>query len=104
MRLADIRFAVKPIVAALVLLLVAAIAMGCAGMSSPQMSPEQLKAAAADKNFSAMCNTFTGFGGVGKSVVVNVDQRVVINGSISVDPNCVVTMTNAATIKPEPAK
>jgi len=78
---------------------------GCASMSAPQMSAEQLKAAAADKNFSAICLTFTGVGGSGKSVVVNVDQRVLINGTIAVDPNtCAVTMTNAATMKPvEPA-
>lgn len=86
-------------------IIVVLLLSGCASMSAPQMSAEQLKAAAADKNFSAICLTFTGVGGSGKSVVINVDQRVLINGTIAVDPStCAVTMSNTATVKPvEPA-
>lgn len=67
---------------------------GCASTGSQQMSAEQLKAVAADKNFSAVCSTIIGPWGTGKFVFVNVDRTVVVNGTIAVDANCLVTMSN----------
>ncbi len=68
---------------------------GCQNMpGQSQMTAEQLKAVAADKNFSAVCSNVQGAWGTGKFVYANVDKSVVINGTISVDSNCVITMTN----------
>lgn len=83
--------------------LVLALTAGCASMSAPNMTAEQLRAAAADKNFAAACSTVTGVWGTGRVVYVNVDRTVVTNGAISVDPNCVVTMSNSPVPKAEPA-
>jgi hypothetical protein len=69
---------------------------GCATTGGQDMTPEQLKALVADKNFSAVCSTVTGLWGSGKFVYVNVDRTVVANGAISVDANCLVTMSNSA--------
>lgn len=87
-------------------IIVAAILLsGCATTAQQSMSPEQLKALAADKNFSAVCSTVTGIHGTGKFVYVNVDRSVVNNGEIHVDNNCLVTMTNTrpGTVPPPPA-
>jgi hypothetical protein len=76
---------------------------GCATTGGPNisnMSPEQLKALVADKNFSAVCTTVTGMGGQAKFVYTNVDKSLVTNGSIAVAPDCTVTMSNA----PNPPK
>lgn len=73
---------------------------GCASMGNQGMSAAELKAVAADKNFSAVCSTMQGVWGSGKIVYVNVDRSVVINGQITVSPDCVVTMSNEATVKP----
>lgn len=67
----------------------------CASQS--QMSADQLKAIAADKNFSAVCSNLMGPYGTGKFVYVNVDRSVVANGTIAVDANCNITMANEST-------
>jgi len=60
----------------------------------PEMSADQLKAAASDKNFSAVCSQASGLWGSAKVVYVNVDRSVVVNGTAMVGPDCIVTMTN----------
>lgn len=96
------RYLVRPVVAAFALALAASFATGCA--STQNMSAEQLRAVAADKNFSAVCSNVTGVYGMAKTVYVNVDRTVVVNGGISVDPNtCAITMTNAPVPKTETA-
>ena len=72
-------------------------ALSACATSNSQMSAEQLKAIAADKNFSAVCSNITGVWGTGKFVYANVDRTVVVNGTISVDANCLVTMSNEST-------
>ena len=72
----------------------------CASMQSPNMSADELKAVAADKNFSAVCSSVTGVWGTGKVVYVNVDKTVVPNGAVSVDANCLVTMSNTTPVRP----
>lgn len=72
---------------------------GCQTPGSSQMTADQLKAIAADKNFSAACSNIVGPWGTGKFVFVNVDRSVVVNGTIAVDANCLVTMSNEATVK-----
>ncbi len=73
---------------------------GCAG--NPNLSAEQLKEMAKDKNFTAYCLNVAGVAGVGKTVYANVDRTVVVNGTISVSPDCTITMSNEATVKPAP--
>lgn len=86
-------------------LIVAAVLLlsGCAtngGLDMQGMNADQIKALVADKNFSAVCSTITGMGGQAKFVYTNVDRSVVNNGTISVAPDCTVTMQNA----PNPPK
>ena len=54
---------------------------GCASIGNQGMSAEQLKAAAADKSFSAVCQTLTGVWGTEKFVYTNVDKGSVPNGA-----------------------
>lgn len=78
---------------------------GCASMSAPNLSADQLKEATKDKGLTVACLTFTGVGGSGNSVIISYDQRTIANGGVAVDPRngCAVTLTNAA--KPaEPVK
>lgn len=78
----------------LILLLCVAIS-SCASFGGADMSAEQLKALSSDKNFTAVCSTITGLGGQGKFVYTNVDRTVVVNGAITVAPDCSITMSNA---------
>lgn len=87
----------------LTICVLAFVLSGCASFNAPTMSADQLKAVAADKNFSAVCATGTGVWGTVKTVYVNVDKSVVPNGGITVDSNtCSVTMTNVLPPKAEP--
>lgn len=86
------------------LLLAVSLVAGCAAMSGgPHMSVDELKAMAQDKNAGVICSTIMGPWGTGKVVAINLDQGVVRNGSISVDANCLVGITNTAPPKePKP--
>lgn len=75
----------------------AALLSSCATTGGQEMTAEQLRAVAADKNFSAVCSTVAGIWGTGKFVFVNIDKSVVVNGAISVDANCLVNMSNEPT-------
>lgn len=81
------------------LLLSVLLLAGCQTMGNQGLTADQLKAVAADKNFSAVCSTMVGPWGSGKVVYVNVDRTVVVNGQVTVSPDCVVTMSNEATVK-----
>ena len=71
---------------------------GCQTLAgNPSLTAEQLKAMSADKNFTAFCTNIVGPAGAGKAVYANVDRTVVVNGSISVAPDCTITMSNEAT-------
>ena len=85
------------------------ILSGCAAFQGgPNMDVAQLKAIASDKSATAVCSTISGPWGTGKVVVVNLDQRVISDGTVVLTPDCQVTMTNAIHDKPvtpkEPAK
>lgn len=72
----------------------------CAGLAGVQnMSPEQLKAAATDKNASVACGTGTGPWGKVNTVYVNVDKSSITNGVVTVDAECKVSISTAATPK-----
>lgn len=77
-----------------------AMAAGCA--SAPEIKADNVK------DGTVVCGTLTGIYGTGKTVVVKLDERVIRDGgSVSVDPNCVVTIQLAPPlpkpVKPEPA-
>jgi hypothetical protein len=80
--------------------LAAILLAGCASTGVQNMTAEQLKALAQDKNFSAVCSSVTGIWGNARFVYTNVDKGTVPNGAISVDANCLVTMSNNALIAP----
>lgn len=70
------------------------LAASCAGIGAPNMSPEQLKAAAADKNASVACGTGTGPWGKVNTVYVNVDRASLAGvGSVTVNAECQVQVT-----------
>jgi hypothetical protein len=74
---------------------------GCASTGVQNMTAEQLKAFAADKNFSAVCSNVTSrWWGMAHFLYANVDKGMVPNGTITVDANCLVTMSNNAVIGP----
>ena len=75
------------------LLIVVAALSGCAAMQNPNMSPEQLKEIVADRNAFALCTTVQTMAGNGKIVTVTLDKTVIVNGSITVNADCVVTIT-----------
>lgn len=66
---------------------------GCAGLGAPNLTAEQLAAAAKDKNASVACGTGTGPWGKVNTVYVNVDKASVANGQVAVDAECKVTIT-----------
>ena len=72
---------------------------GCAGFGTPNLSPEQLKAAASDKNASVVCAVGTGPWGKVVSTYVNVDKSAVANGTVTVDAECKTTITTADKVK-----
>lgn len=76
-------------------LLLVPLLAGCAGLGAPNMSPEQLSAAAKDKNASVACGTGTGPWGKVNTVYVNVDKASVTNGTVSVDAECKISITTA---------
>jgi hypothetical protein len=73
-----------------------AVLPGCAGlMGQPNMSADQLKAAALDKNASVACGTGTGPWGKVNTVYVNVDKTAVTNGQVTVDAECKVSISTS---------
>ena len=75
--------------------------VGCQTMpGTTNMTPEQLTAIAKDKSFAVVCSTVAGPWGTGKFIYVTDDKGVIANGGIAVSPDCVVTMTNALSVKP----
>lgn len=76
---------------------------GCGTMApQPNMNVDQLKAIVADKNASVACSTIMGPWGQGKIVLVNMDQRVISDGGVTVNPDCTVKIENVIPPKPAP--
>lgn len=77
-------------------LLAVLLLAGCA--SAPELKTDNIK------DGTVMCGTLTGIYGTGKTVIVKLDERVIRDGgSVSVDPNCVVTI-QLAPPQPKPVK
>jgi hypothetical protein len=80
-------------------LIFAVLLAGCSSIASNMPSPEQLSAAAKDKNASAVCVVVTGPWGKGTTTYVNVDKTAITAGEVTVGDDCKVTVTNS---KPNP--
>lgn len=87
----------------------AALAMlaGCAGqlpVDPSKMSPEQLSALAKDRSAMATCTLANGPWGVGRTIYVQLDQKTIPAGSVTVASDCAVTVHSDKTAaKPAPA-
>ena len=75
-------------------LLLAAMLVGCAGLGQSNMSAEQLQALAKEKSIGIMTTEVNGIWGILKNKVITVDQKVLIDGTVTVAPDGSVTVTN----------
>lgn len=84
------------------LLLTLVLAAGCLALpANPEkMTPEQIREWTKDKSIAATCTTINSPYGRGIVVHVGMDKGVVAAGSVQVDDQCKVTITNT----PPPAK
>jgi ABC-type Fe3+-hydroxamate transport system substrate-binding protein len=82
------------------MLLITALLVGCAGTTVPadptKMSAEQLREWVKDRNANISCAIINSVYGRSTLVYANLDRSVVVNGTVSVDSECKVTITNAA--------
>lgn len=81
------------------LLTALALLSGCAGTlpyNPSQMTPEQITASAKDKNAAVTCAIANGPWGRGTLVTVQLDQKVIPAGTVTVDSECKTTITNGA--------
>lgn len=86
----------RPVILILAALLF--VLAGCAGAipaDPAKMSAEQLTAWAKDRNANIACSTFKGVYGTGIVNYVVLDKGIVVNGSVTVDTDCRVTITNS---------
>jgi len=65
------------------------------GIDYSKMTPEAIKALGADKSISANCTVANSVYGRVVTVSMAVDKGTVVNGGVSVDSECRVTVTNA---------
>ena len=92
----------KTLTALLITLLMLMMA-GCANTlpaDPTKMSPEQLREMAKDKNANISCGVVNSPYGRGVMTYVVLDKSVVIDGSVTVDNECKVSIISA----PKPAK
>lgn len=59
-----------------------------------KMTAEQLAAWAKDKNANIACGTATNMAGRANLSYVVLDRSVIPSGSVTVDPDCKITITN----------
>ena len=80
-----------------IILLLAGLSAGCLALpANPEkMSPEQIREWTKDKSIAATCTTINSPYGRGIVVHVGMDKGVVAAGSVQVDSECKVTITNA---------
>ncbi len=83
----------------LVALALLALIAGCAQIPADpsKMTAEQLSAWAKDKNANIACSTYKGVYGTGVVNYVVLDKGIVVNGTVVLDSECKVTITNSAT-------
>ncbi len=78
------------------LLSVIALLAGCVSLPADptKMSAEQLKEWAKDKNANIACGVVNSPYGRGVATYVVLDKAVIFNGTVSVDGECKVTISN----------
>jgi len=73
---------------------------GCTSLPSAydpsKLSPEQIKATVADKSATVACGLVTGTYGRATTVYVNLDKTSVVDGTVTVNAECVTTVTLTA--------
>lgn len=69
-----------------------------------KMSAEQLKAWAADKNANVACSTFKGMYGTGVVNYAVIDKGILVDGTVTVDNECKITISNSVPAKISPMK
>lgn len=69
-----------------------------------KMSAEQLKAWAADKNANVACSTFKGMYGTGVVNYAVIDKGILVDGTVTVDNECKITISNSVPEKISPVK
>jgi starvation-inducible outer membrane lipoprotein len=81
------------------ILFVALLLAACANLPADpsKMTAEQLTAWAKDKNANIACSTYKGLYGTGVVNYVVLDKGIVVNGTVVLDPECKVTITNTVT-------
>lgn len=82
----------------LALLACVALALAACATQPPDINSANVKAG------TVVCATVMGPWGSGKTVVANLESGVIRNGGISVDPNCVMTITTTQSPPKEPVK
>lgn len=89
------------IIAGLLTIIVFACTSGCTALpyNPADMTAEQLTAAAKDKNASVVCAIGNTPYGRAVIVTVNLDQKVIVQGTVTVDDTCKTTITNAPVTK-----
>ena len=89
----------------IIALLVATLLSACASLPGDpaNMTPEQLKANAKDKNSSVACSNGKTAAGNVTLVYVNVDQAVPLGSSVVVEADCKVTVQATIAYKPASA-
>ena len=82
----------------LVALVLLALVVGCSQIPADpsKMSAEQLNAWAKDKNANIACSTYKGVYGTGVVNYVVLDKGIVVNGTVVLDNECKVTITNTS--------
>lgn len=77
----------------LLLLVLIMISTGCSTMLGPnQLTAAQLKEKAKDKNANITCSQVNGMWGNGTVVMIELDQKVIDNGGVVIEPGCKTTI------------
>jgi len=84
-------------------MILAALALtGCTALPADpaKMTADQLAALAKDRSASASCTTVNSPWGVGRSIYVQLDQKTIPTGSVTVGTDCSITINSDTPAKP----
>jgi len=83
------------------LLLVVLLLAGCSNpINVKDMTPEQIRALTSDKSCTAICSNIQTTFGTSKFVFLSCDKATIVNGSTTVDANCVAGFQTSVGVKP----